>query len=139
MEQKSGKQTLEMTPRRVIVIVVLLLMLIGGAVYLRVSQRAPKADPEPVPEAAVTGGFSVLCRLEDGTPVPGAQVEVCSGSICRMQTADSDGRIVFYTVPGTNYDVNPVRAPEGYTLLSDRSVAVTEDGQKIEFLYEKVK
>lgn len=121
--------------KKMILILLAALLLCAGC---EKKQEAPKpaATEAPAPTPADTG-ITVFCRLDDGTPVAGATVQICSGSLCQMLTSDGSGLIVYYPLPGKSYDVSPIRAPQGYTLLSDRAVPVTGAGQRIEFVFEK--
>lgn len=121
-------------------IAALLLMGTAGCKKAAAPEPEPTAAPEPAPtaapgEKAAETSFTVFCRLADGTPVPGATVQVCTGSLCQMLTADDQGLIVYYTMPGKTYDVTPVRAP-GCTLVSDKAV-IANNGDRIEFVFEK--
>lgn len=50
---------------------------------------------------------------EDGSPIPGAMLNVCDETTCTMLVTDKDGRAEFIRAPYP-YSVHVLRAPEGY-------------------------
>ena len=114
---------------------------------------APEATTVPLPgivaditdiKAPQTGkvlgeqtSFTLLCRTEEGAPVPGTGVDICSGSVCRKMKAGEDGTITFYGMPGESYDVTPAEAPEGYVFVSDRALIADKANMKFEFILKE--
>lgn len=57
--------------------------------------------------------YTAIVVGEDGTPVPGAMLNVCDETTCTMLVTDKDGRAEFIRSPYP-YSVHVLRAPEGY-------------------------
>lgn len=125
--------------KKICVLILLIALLLLSSACAKKETPAPAAPAVTEAPAAEINGFSftVFCRTEDGQPVANARVQVCTGSLCRVMSSDENGLFTFYGTPGTLYDVTPMNAPQGYALVSDRAVAVTENGQRIEFLFSK--
>ena len=95
---------------------------------------APEPEKTAIPEQT---SFTLLCRTEEGAPVPGTGVDICSGSVCRKMKAGEDGMITFYGMPGESYDVTPAEAPEGYVFVSDRALIADKADMKFEFILKE--
>ncbi len=81
--------------------------------------RLPLA-PDGAPEEAVDEhpaepltGYRVVCVDEDGAPVQGAALTLCTDTTCEMGVTDENGA-AFYAVPEGIYTLHMIMAPEGF-------------------------
>lgn len=102
------------------------------------SEQTPVLEEVPeITEVPEQTSFTLFCRTEDGTPVPGTKAEVCNGAYCRSFTADENGRITYYGMPGESVDVTPAGAPEGYVFVSDRALIADKPEMEFEFILKE--
>ncbi len=68
-------------------------------------------------------GNLIIYKYENGTTIPleGAKFEIRSinGEFSNIKTTDSNGQIVFETIPDGHYILNEVQAPKGYVIDYD--------------------
>ena len=74
------------------------------------------------------GGFNVYVCDQDMEPVPGATVQFCTDTACRMFTSDADGFIAFADKP-ESYHVQVLKAPEGYSFDPDFETECNGSGE----------
>lgn len=83
-----------------------------------------KADPGHTAEPPLLGGetekpaatYRVLVTDEDGKPISGVPVQLCS-DICVFGTTDGEGKVLF-EVPAGDYYASVMAMPEGYISAS---------------------
>lgn len=68
-------------------------------------------------------------------PIPGARVQFCSDSLCRMGKTDENGLASFHSDPGT-YTVHFMKAPEGY-VNSTEEFTLDKDNREATYLLDK--
>ncbi|MBQ8082458.1 MAG: hypothetical protein IJ240_11255 [Clostridia bacterium] len=78
----------------------------------------PKAEGETLMEAGGlslndVGAYRVFVTDENGEPVAGAALQLCSDTLCVLAWTDEDGVAVYETETGS-YTVHLLKAPEGY-------------------------
>ncbi|MBR3098286.1 MAG: hypothetical protein IKH18_01770 [Clostridia bacterium] len=59
-------------------------------------------------------GYTVRVIDQNGDPVPGAMVNVCSDTVCDPRMTDEEG-CLFYESEPFNYHLQLLKAPEGYS------------------------
>lgn len=69
--------------------------------------------------------YRFLCVDEDGNPISGVKLQICTDEMCTMQTSSADGRIEFAGDP-QQYSIHVYSCPEGYEPASERDF-VTSD------------
>ena len=72
---------------------------------------------------------------ETMAPIPGARVQFCSDSMCRMGKTDENGLVSFHSDPGT-YTVHFMKCPEGY-VNSTEEFTLDKDNREATYLLDK--
>ena len=79
-----------------------------------------KTNTEDDPEA-----YCFVCNDNEGNPVEGVKIQICTDETCTMQISDENGRIIYDGEPRI-YSIHIYRIPEGYELISDREFETTD-------------
>ena len=87
-------------------------------------------DAEPTQPAsdAMTASslYTVTVTDEDGTPIPGAMVQLCS-DVCMLGTTNEEGEARFHVDPA-DYKVSFTVIPQGYTLAGEATEFTFPEG-----------
>lgn len=84
-------------------------------------------DEESGTESTAGINVRILCVDENGNPVDGAIVQICSGDMCQTRKSNSEG-IAEFTGDQGIYTVEGLRAPAGYKLESRDEITVSRSG-----------
>lgn len=73
-----------------------------------------KAAETAAAPAAAANGYTVTVVDQDGNPVEGAAIQMCSDQKCMNKKTDASGKASF-SYPAGVYDVHVSKLPEGYS------------------------
>ena len=76
---------------------------------------------------------AVICKGEDGAPVAGVKIQLCTDASCLMEETGSDGKAVFSMEPG-EYEIHVYKVPEGYSKPAEDAVNTTAQDSEIQFI-----
>lgn len=80
--------------------------------------------------------YTLKAADQDGNLVPGTMIQVCSDSTCMVYTTGFDGTVSFY-LPGYEYELHLLKAPDGYTADGESTMLTEADGG--EYVIELIK
>lgn len=94
-----------------------------------------------MPEATESSGtvsdgmvIHVACEDEEGNPVKGAVVQICSGTLCQTIESDVDGRVEYSGKEGI-YTVEGLKAPAGYEIATKDIFTISSTGENVKLVF----
>lgn len=106
--------------------------------FFAVRSDAAQADAAQSDADTTADPDAYLVYVRDAetmAPIPGARVQFCSDSLCRMGKTDENGLASFHSDPGT-YTVHFMKAPEGYE-SSAEEFTLNDDNHEAIYLLAK--
>ena len=81
-------------------------------------------------EEESASGYDFEVVDQNGDPVPGAVMNLCSDESCMMETADEEGHIHYDVAPG-KYHITVLHVPDGYTFEENDDLYTEEDNSEV--------
>ncbi len=90
-------------------------------------------------EEAVSFGstYVISCVDQNGDPVPGVTINVCTDESCTPMPVDDDGVLTLTAAPYA-YVLHVLVVPEGYEYDTDKEIVAPEEGGEITFVLTKL-
>ena len=113
MKKRNGKSRLGFL-LILAVLAVLCLSGCGAESTPAAEEAADETAAAPVEEkSSGSSGYTVTVLDDSGSPVSGAQVQICTDSACLTGKSGEDGRCEFKLEPGV-YEIHILKTPEGF-------------------------
>lgn len=81
--------------------------------------------------------YTIKCVDQDGNPVTGTMINVCTDEACTPMDVDENGVLEFTTV-AYPYVLHVLIVPEGYEFDTDVEQIAPEEGGEVTFVFQKV-
>ena len=106
------------------------IMMILLVLMLALAGCGRDAEPTQPTSDALTASslYTVTVTDEDGTPIPGAMIQLCS-DVCMLGTTNEAGEAWFHVDPA-DYKVSFTVIPQGYTLAGDTTEFTFPEGSR---------
>ena len=82
-------------------------------------------ESEPSPEGDGGAEYTITVTDQNGDPVAGAVVNICTDTTCEPQTADENG-FIYYIGELKDYHLEVIRVPEGYEIGEEADIYTGE-------------
>lgn len=92
-------------------------------------------ENDPAQAAESGADYTITVTDQNGDPVAGAVVNVCTDTTCEPQTADENG-FIYYSGEMENYHLEVIKVPEGYDIGDDADLYT---GEETRFVIQVVK
>ncbi len=96
----------------------------------------PATDALPAPGVATEVVYTFECVDQDGNPVPGCIINVCTDETCQPMIADENGVVAFPSVP-YEYHIQVISVPEGYDFDKAQEFYTSLEGGVMTFVMTK--
>lgn len=116
--------------KRVMMLILILVLILSLA-------GCGRGTDETGPAQTAEGGadYTITVSDQNGDPVAGAVVNICTDTTCEPQTADENG-FIYYSGEMANYHLEVIRVPDGYDIGDDADLYT---GEETQFVIQVVK
>ena len=81
--------------------------------------------------------YTIKCVDQDGNPVTGTMINVCTDETCTPMPVDENG-VLEFTMPAYPYVLHVLIVPEGYEFDKTVEEIAPEEGGEVVFTFQKV-
>ena len=87
-----------------------------------------REEKDPAPAAEGGADYTITVTDQNGEPVVGAVVNICTDTTCEPRTTDGNG-VICYSGDMNNYHLEVIKVPEGYDIGEDADLYTGEETQ----------
>jgi len=81
---------------------------------------------DPAQDAEGGAEYTITVTDQNGDPVAGAVVNICTDTTCEPQTTDENG-FIYYSGEMENYHLEVIKVPEGYDIGDEADLYTGEE------------
>lgn len=95
------------------------------------------AEAPELPMEGMMASYTIKCVDQDGNPVAGTMINVCTDETCTPMPVDENG-VLEFTLPAYPYVLHVLIVPEGYEFDTTVEEIAPEEGGEVVFTFQKV-
>ena len=95
------------------------------------------AEAPELPMEGMMASYTIKCVDQDGNPVTGTMINVCTDETCTPMPVDENG-VLEFTLPAYPYVLHVLVVPEGYEFDTTVEEIAPEEGGEVVFTFQKV-